>query len=362
MQDGSYIKTLVLSRSLSGVQSLTDDITASGSEKRVESYGLSKSIIQIQGKANILERTVEENRLRVEDLEQGYSEITQTFDNLTFDVDNGESSSVLTLKAGETTLASAEIEITGMVTFSDLSGTGTSVINGSNITTGTITSANYQEFSGTVINGMKIDLSTGAIISKNFKVATNGDVEIVGTINAVSGVIGYGGDKSWTIDVDSQSGNARIYHWKAARDVDTQAGIYFGTDGIAIGAGLVGQISRGPTKIDSITGVITTSCIDFAISDIYGTQYPAGRIVRVYNSITNKSTLNIISGDTYPAGTGDGGIIINAAQGDIQIGAGTLSIYVFKGLYTQTNMSIFVNGTLNITATDGFYVNGSPIS
>jgi hypothetical protein len=47
MQDGSYIKTLVLSRSLSGVQSLTDDITASGSEKRVESYGLSKSIIQI---------------------------------------------------------------------------------------------------------------------------------------------------------------------------------------------------------------------------------------------------------------------------------------------------------------------------
>ena len=90
MQDGSYIKTLVLSRSLSGVQSLTDDITASGSEKRVESYGLSKSIIQIQGKANILERTVEENRLRVEDLEQGYSELIQTSESITTRVETVE--------------------------------------------------------------------------------------------------------------------------------------------------------------------------------------------------------------------------------------------------------------------------------
>lgn len=362
MQDGSETRTLVLSRTLSGVQSLVDDIRASGNEKRAETYGVSKSLIQLQGKANLFERTVEQTVSRVEDLEQGYTEITQTFDSLTFDVDNGESSSILTLKAGETTLASAEIEITGMVTFSDLSGTGTSVINGSNITTGTITSANYQESSGAVIAGMKIDLSTGAITSKNFKVATNGDVEIVGTINAVSGVIGYGADKNWTIDVDSQSGNARIYHWKPQRDIDTQSGIYFGTDGIAIGAGLVDHILRGPTKIDSTTGVITTSCIDFAISDAYGAQYPAGRIVRVYNPATDKSTLNIISGDTNPAGAGDGGIRIDAAQGVIEMAAGTLSIGVFKGFDTQTYMSIFVKGTLNITATDGFYVNGSLIS
>jgi len=90
MQDGSYIKTLVLSRSLSGVQSLTDDITASGSEKRVETYGLSKSIIQIQGKANILERTVEANKLRVEDLEQGYSELIQTSESITTRVETVE--------------------------------------------------------------------------------------------------------------------------------------------------------------------------------------------------------------------------------------------------------------------------------
>lgn len=90
MRDGSHIKTLVLSRSLSGVQSLTDDITASGSEKRVETYGLSKSIIQIQGKANILERTVEANKLRVEDLEQGYSELIQTSESITTRVETVE--------------------------------------------------------------------------------------------------------------------------------------------------------------------------------------------------------------------------------------------------------------------------------
>lgn len=225
MQDGSYIKTLVLSRSLSGVQSLTDDITASGSEKRVESYGLSKSIIQIQGKANILERTVEQTVSRVEDLESGYSEIIQTADsissrvttvegdvseleqtasslttritnaegdissleltasglnsrvtsaegnittlsqtasNLSFRMSsaegaissisltvnglqlssaNGEAISMLSLKSGSITLSSAVIGFTGMVTYSALSGYGTTIINGANIMTGTLSAS-----------------------------------------------------------------------------------------------------------------------------------------------------------------------------------------------------------------------------
>lgn len=90
MKDGSRLRTLVLSRVLSGVQALTDDIEASGNEKRVEVYGISKSIIQLQGKANILERTVEENRLRVEDLEQGYSELIQTSESITTRVETVE--------------------------------------------------------------------------------------------------------------------------------------------------------------------------------------------------------------------------------------------------------------------------------
>ena len=51
--------------------------------------------------------------------------------------DNGTSSEIA-LKCGEETLDTATIHITGVVTISDLSGEGTTTINGSNITTGTI--------------------------------------------------------------------------------------------------------------------------------------------------------------------------------------------------------------------------------
>ncbi len=250
MQDGSYIKTLVLSRSLSGVQSLTDDITASGSEKRVESYGLSKSIIQIQGKANILERTVEANKLRVEDLEQGYSELIQTsesittrvetvegdiseleqtasslsvritdaegnistlqqtasslsskitsaegnisnlqqtasslsasvisingrvsslelnFDGLTLSASNYGTSSTIFLTSRGIFLSSTNVAFTGVVTFSDLTGYGTTQINGANIMTGTINAnaIGANDIYGAIKFNNPINLINGGII------------------------------------------------------------------------------------------------------------------------------------------------------------------------------------------------------
>lgn len=253
MQDGSYIKTLVLSRSLSGVQSLTDDITASGSEKRVEIYGLSKSIIQIQGKANILERTVEQTVSRIEDLESGYSEIIQTADSISSRVTtvegdvseleqtasslttritnaegdissleltasglnsrvtsaegnittlsqtasnlslrmssaegaissisltvnglqlssaNGEAISMLSLKSGSITLSSAVIGFTGMVTYSALSGYGTTIINGANIMTGTINAnaIGANDIYGAIKFNNPINLINGGIIFDN---------------------------------------------------------------------------------------------------------------------------------------------------------------------------------------------------
>lgn len=268
MQDGSYIKTLVLSRSLSGVQSLTDDITASGSEKRVESYGLSKSIIQIQGKANILERTVEQTVSRIEDLESGYSEIIQTadsissrvesvegqvttieqtLDGLTLTAANGLSSSTITLKSGEITLASALITFSGVVTFDSLSTAGATTINGDNITTGTIQSQNVEWDSyGNMLTGMIINLDAG-LISTPYTTIYGGtrlygtlypgyirstNATITGTLNARAGVIGQD-SMPWIIG--GSTSRAWIYNGKSSFDDDTTSGIYIGTDGIAIG-------------------------------------------------------------------------------------------------------------------------------
>ena len=60
---------------------------------------------------------------------------------ISLSVKNNGTSSVLTLSYDGTTLSSQNVEITGFVTFSSLSTSGQSTINGGNITTGTIGSA-----------------------------------------------------------------------------------------------------------------------------------------------------------------------------------------------------------------------------
>ena len=59
-------------------------------------------------------------------------------DSITLSVTNGSDSSTIQLKAGSTTISSANITFNGMVTFNDLSTAGSTIINGANITTGTI--------------------------------------------------------------------------------------------------------------------------------------------------------------------------------------------------------------------------------
>ena len=70
------------------------------------------------------------------------SRIKQTVSSIELTVNNGDKTAgiVITLENedGTTSEVTGTIEMTGMVTFNDLKGNGTTVINGSNITTGTI--------------------------------------------------------------------------------------------------------------------------------------------------------------------------------------------------------------------------------
>lgn len=65
--------------------------------------------------------------------------IKQTMDAIELSVTNGETSSTITLTSGETQITSPEIKMTGMVTFTDLSTSGSTTIHGDNINTGSIT-------------------------------------------------------------------------------------------------------------------------------------------------------------------------------------------------------------------------------
>lgn len=76
---------------------------------------------------------------RMEDAEGNLSSLRQTVEGMELKVTNGESSSTIKLFANGASISSQRITFTGMVTFSDLEGSGTTTINGDNITSGTIT-------------------------------------------------------------------------------------------------------------------------------------------------------------------------------------------------------------------------------
>lgn len=92
------------------------------------------------------------------------SRISQTAKGISLTVNNGSTSSGITIgvtkEDGTTTTTSGTIQMNGLVKFTDLSGSGTTTINGSNITTGTI-SAN--RVSGGTLQGTTIIANSGTI-------------------------------------------------------------------------------------------------------------------------------------------------------------------------------------------------------
>lgn len=70
------------------------------------------------------------------------SSLQQTVNGFSLSVSNGSYSSTLSLLSNGVVVSSANITLTGMVTFSDLSTPGYTTINGANITTGTIKANN----------------------------------------------------------------------------------------------------------------------------------------------------------------------------------------------------------------------------
>lgn len=93
---------------------------------------------EVKRNRSLIEKNAEEIRLSVSDLEGSVSELSVKLNNITLSVSNGYSSSTIRLMAGETEISSANISLYGVVTFTALSTSGTTTINGDNITTGTI--------------------------------------------------------------------------------------------------------------------------------------------------------------------------------------------------------------------------------
>ena len=109
---------------------------------------LSSKISDAEGNISSLSQTVNGLSSKISTAEGNISTLTQTVNGFSLSVSNGTSSSTIKLMSGSTVISSKSISFSGMVTFSDLSTKGSTTINGSNITTGTINACN--------INGVNV--------------------------------------------------------------------------------------------------------------------------------------------------------------------------------------------------------------
>ena len=105
---------------------------------------LQAKVTNLEGDSMLLWLTAEELATELSDTEGRVSTLSQKVDSFTLSVSNGETSSTIALMSNGAQISSQEIKLTGLVSFSDLSGDGTTEINGSNIKTGKISAIDME--------------------------------------------------------------------------------------------------------------------------------------------------------------------------------------------------------------------------
>ena len=109
---------------------------------------LTSRISDAEGNLSILQQTATSLTSRISDAEGNISSLIQTVDSITLSVSNGSTSSYISLSIDGVVVASQNIYMSGLVTYTGLAG-GTTTIDGACIKTGTI-DANRLNLSGAI--------------------------------------------------------------------------------------------------------------------------------------------------------------------------------------------------------------------
>lgn len=171
-------------------------------------------------------KTSEEIRLQVDDMADRVASISTKIDSITLSVENGSTSSTIKLLAGSVEIASENITMSGLVTFTGLED-GTTTINGGCIKTGTIQGASI---SGGTITGALIDGGqfVSSEVSEDFQRSTIID----------DGIIRFYSDYVESGSIGSQSGHLGIQATTGisiATSSSTEAQIYVTSENITFG-------------------------------------------------------------------------------------------------------------------------------
>lgn len=133
--EGNITGLQVTARGLSAqISNAQGDITS----LQATAKGLSARISSAEGNITTLTATASGLTTSVSNMSGQISSLRQTVNGFRLSASNGEDSSTLTLTSNGVYISSADIYFRGMVTYEDLSGSGRTIINGDNITTGMI--------------------------------------------------------------------------------------------------------------------------------------------------------------------------------------------------------------------------------
>ena len=133
---GHAMRMPVMQRRIAGQAAA---LSATGNAGRDSTTAVNEQKYQnLQGKLLEVKADVDGLKVTASDLAGDMTRLEQTVDGITLTAENDGDSSRLSISANGIELSSTDITFEGMVTFADLSGSGTSVINGDNIVTGVI--------------------------------------------------------------------------------------------------------------------------------------------------------------------------------------------------------------------------------
>ena len=164
------------------------------------SDSLTSRVTSAEGNISSLQQTATSLTSDISDLEGNYTTLQQTVSGLRITASNGTQSSTLTLTSNGVQLSSTNLQITGMVTFADLSTSGRTTINGGNITTGIISAI---DISSVTIDGSSITGSTFETILTGY--GAGGEVKCYYLSNASDNYLAGG----LRLDDEGGSGNAQ---------------------------------------------------------------------------------------------------------------------------------------------------------
>lgn len=190
----------------SAIEEKADSITLSVNQK-LSNYSTTQEInTKISAEIGSLTSTVQKTYATKTELTTAKTEIKQTTDSISSTVSNkvgkSEIASTINQTAQSVKISASKIDLSGYATFTALKTSGSTTINGSNITTGTIDASkvtvknlNASNITSGTISASKISGGTLSLTGTNTTISsTNFNVDKNGKITATEGKIG-----GWTI-------------------------------------------------------------------------------------------------------------------------------------------------------------------